>query len=72
MTYHYNSDWFPVTGRLCAGKSAVTGRFVGDDFYEHYNPTIETTKSKRLKTSRGHDTTVDVIDLAGMVGAHLN
>jgi len=55
-----------VLGFRGVGKSAVTGRFVGDDFYEHYNPTIETTKSKRLKTSRGHDTTVDVIDLAGM------
>ncbi|KAF9339646.1 hypothetical protein BGZ91_005227 [Linnemannia elongata] len=53
-----------VVGDGAVGKSALTLRFLRDQFHDEYDPTIEDSYCKHVEVD-GHEYTLDIIDTAG-------
>ncbi|KAG0217079.1 hypothetical protein BGX33_011509 [Mortierella sp. NVP41] len=53
-----------VVGDGAVGKSAMTLRFLRDQFHDEYDPTIEDSYCKHIEVD-GQDYTLDIIDTAG-------
>jgi len=54
-----------VMGPPRVGKSAITFRYLNDQFVESYDPTVEDTWNK-VKSIDGNELNIDILDTAGL------
>eukprot|EP00732_Lithocolla_globosa_P002664 Lithocolla_globosa_v1_NODE_1829_length_2311_cov_5.136525.p2 type:complete len:194 gc:universal NODE_1829_length_2311_cov_5.136525:1685-2266(+) len=54
-----------VVGAGGVGKSCITIRFLKNEFFHEYDPTIEENYQKKVTLKEGYEATLNVVDTAG-------